>query len=132
VGDQVFIQGLSVAGHNGFFTITAVPSNTTFRVANTTTGLCTSGLAVMANQYDDTFIDSLHINGGRMDITSPVSPMTCTVDILVKSDETTSSDWFDLNHGLVIQTYDDYTSKWVNLFVGMLTDITATVDSWQS
>jgi len=42
VGDTVTITGVGVAGYNGTYTVTAVPSTTTFRYAKTTT-LANSG-----------------------------------------------------------------------------------------
>ena len=131
VGDEVYIQGLSTAGHNGFKTINAVPTTTTFRVNSTVTGVgASAGLAVVNHQYDLTVLDSVNITGGRMDITSPVSPMTASVDIIADEAETFFSDNFNLNHALVIQTYDDYTSAWTNLFVGQITDINVLVNTW--
>jgi len=48
VGQNVTIAGASVAGYNGTFTITSVPSTTTFAVENLTTGAATfsSGTAI--------------------------------------------------------------------------------------
>jgi hypothetical protein len=48
VGQNVTIAGSSVAGYNGTFTITSVPSTTTFAIENLTTGAATftSGTAI--------------------------------------------------------------------------------------
>jgi hypothetical protein len=42
-GDTVTIAGVAVAGYNGTFTVTAVPSSRSFQYTNGTTGLATSG-----------------------------------------------------------------------------------------
>ncbi len=126
VGDEVFIKGLATAGHNGFKTINTVTA-TTFRCASTQTGTGdAAGLAVLNNQYDLTVIDSLNCRGGRQDVTADVTPMTASVDIILNYDEADLAE-FDLNHGLIIQAYDDYTSAYVDLFVGQVTDVTATL-----
>lgn len=126
VGDEVFIKGLATAGHNGFKTINTVTA-TTFRCASTQTGTGnTAGLAVLNNQYDLTLIDSVNCRGGRQDVTADVTPMTASVDIILNYDETDLAE-FDLNHGLIIQAYDDYTSAYVDLFVGQVTDVTASL-----
>lgn len=131
VGDEVLIKGLATAGHNGFFTITAVPTATTFRVASTQTGTGnTAGLAIKNAQYDLTVIDSLNIRGGRQDVTTPVTPMTASVDVIMDYETSNLFDSFNLNHGLIIQTYDTFTAKWVDLFVGQLTDVTARINSY--
>ena len=130
VGDEVLIKGLATAGHNGFFTITAVPTSLTFRVASTQTGTGnTAGLAILNRQFDLTVIDSVSVRGGRQDVTTSVTPMTATVDIV--QDYYTEADLtdFDLNHGLIIQAYDTYTTAWVDLFVGQVTDVTARIDA---
>ena len=130
VGDEVLIKGLATAGHNGFKTITAVPTSLTFRVASTQTGTGdTAGLAILNRQYDLTVIDSVSVRGGRQDVTTSVTPMTATVDIVQEYYSEAVLDNFDLNHGLIIQTYDTYTSVWVDLFVGQVTDVTARIDS---
>jgi hypothetical protein len=48
VGQNITIAGASVAGYNGTFTITSVPSTTTFAIENLTTGAATfsSGTAI--------------------------------------------------------------------------------------
>ena len=43
VGDSVTIAGVGVAGYNGTFTVTAVPTSRSFQYTNPTTGLATSG-----------------------------------------------------------------------------------------
>jgi hypothetical protein len=50
VGQNVTIAGASVAGYNGSFTITSVPSTTTFAIENLTTGAATfTGGTAIAN-----------------------------------------------------------------------------------
>lgn len=130
VGDEVLIKGLATAGHNGIFTITAVPTSLTFRVASTQTGTGnTAGLAILNRQYDLTVIDSVSVRGGRQDVTANVTPMTATVDIVQDYYSDADLTDFDLNHGLIIQTYDTFTTKWVDLFVGQVTDVTARIDA---
>ncbi len=43
VGDSVTIAGVAVAGYNGTWTVTAVPTSRAFQFTNPTTGLATSG-----------------------------------------------------------------------------------------
>src|SRR6185312_11113240 len=43
VGDTVTVAGVAVAGYNGTFTVTAVPSTRSFQYANSVTGLPVSG-----------------------------------------------------------------------------------------
>jgi hypothetical protein len=43
VGDAVTIAGVGVAGYNGIWTVTAVPSSRSFQYANPSSGLATSG-----------------------------------------------------------------------------------------
>jgi hypothetical protein len=43
VGDTVTIAGVGVAGYNGTWTVTAVPTTRSFQYTNPTTGLATSG-----------------------------------------------------------------------------------------
>ena len=133
VGDEIYVTGLSIAGYNGIFTVTAVPTATTVRVANTTTGTNTTyGLIVSNNQYDNTLIDTLRITGGRTAVTESVTPMLASVDIIDYDNDTYFVDNFNLNHVLIVETYDTYTSSWKPLFTGTITDIRVTVDTWAS
>lgn len=43
VGDTVTIAGVGVAGYNGTWTVTAIPTSRSFQYSNPTTGLATSG-----------------------------------------------------------------------------------------
>jgi len=130
VGQTVTVQGLNTSGYNGTFTIDLVTS-TTFRVSNTTTGGTTVppyGLAYIPTYYDLTTIDSLIINGGRPDITSDVSPMTSSVDIII--DKTASAQPFNLNQLYLVEHY--HLGAWVPLFTGTVTDIDVSVNTWAS
>ncbi len=48
VGDTVTIAGVGVAGYNGTWTVTAVPSSRSFQYTNPTAGLATSGGGTVA------------------------------------------------------------------------------------
>ena len=48
VGETVTVAGVAVAGYNGSFLVTAVPSNTTFQYTNPTSGLAASGSGTVA------------------------------------------------------------------------------------
>jgi hypothetical protein len=55
VGDSVTIASVGVSGYNGTYTVTGVPSSTTFTYIRTTTGLAASGGGT-ATRYDATVI----------------------------------------------------------------------------
>jgi len=61
VGDQVQISGVGVAGYNGTFTVTEVPSPTSFTYADSQTGLAPSGGGVVTGNY--TLNRILHLSG---------------------------------------------------------------------
>ena len=130
VGQTVTVQGLNTSGYNGTFTIDLVTS-TTFRVSNATTGGTTVppyGLAYIPTYYDLTTIDSLIINGGRPDITSDVSPMTSSVDVII--DRSAGAQPFNLNQLYLVEHY--HLGAWVPLFTGTVTDIDVSVNTWAS
>src|SRR5437588_3140705 len=80
-GETVIILGVAVSGYNGLFTITSVPSPTTFTYADTQTGLAASGggTATVAGALIGTAIgvdSGLTLTEGPNSVVQDFAPLT--------------------------------------------------------
>ncbi len=62
VGEQIVISGVTVVGYDGTFTITSVPSSTTFTYTDATTGLANSGAGSAIPAASLTLRDALNLS----------------------------------------------------------------------
>ena len=143
VGDQVSIEGFTNSAYNTSSGLVTTVTSTTFKITGPsatsgTTSSFTGGLAGLALgvnvagqdvniAYNNGLIDSVRVRGGRADITSQPEAMTATVDIILDSATTYSP---NLNQLMIVQVYDYPSSSYKRLFVGGITDIDVSVDSW--
>jgi hypothetical protein len=100
VGDEVIVAAVVPAGYNGTYTISTVPTDTTFTYAHTETGSYTSGGTVKGADTDNIYskINITYLrdaNDALYNILGTVTNTTYAVGDVVQEDNGATSRWFE-------------------------------------